>query len=66
MAEKRPLEEAEERLSCSFQALPSSAPSRCRPGAWPKAGSFPRAKGRECWAQPWHQPSEKTLTKQQH
>lgn len=44
-AEKRPLEKAEERLSCSFQALPGSASSRCRPGAWPKAGSFPRARG---------------------
>lgn len=45
MAEKRPLEKAEERLSSSFQALPGSALSRCRPGAWPKAGLFPRARG---------------------
>lgn len=49
MAEKRPLEKAEERLSCSFQALPGLG-ATAAPG--PKLGCSPEpgAKGRECWA----------------
>lgn len=59
MAEKRPLEKAEERLSCSFQALPSLGAA---PAPGPKLGCSPEPgdKGRECWAQPWID------TKQQH
>lgn len=42
MAEKRPLEKAEERLSCSFQALPGLGAT---PAPGPKLGCSPRARG---------------------
>lgn len=60
--------------SLSFQALPrgsSSALSWCLLGAWPKScvlfprQQLPEKKGSKCCAKPWHQPSVKTLTKQQ-